>query len=92
MTQNSSPEINFETFILSVGTAAMMALGEIENPMTKKKEVDIESAKQNIRILEILAEKTKGNLEDREEKMLQGVVYEVRMKFVEKSGQKSGGQ
>jgi hypothetical protein len=86
--QNSNPEINFETFILSVGTAAMMALGEIENPMTKKKEVDLESAKQNIRILEVLAEKTKGNLDDREQKMMQGISYEIKMKFVEKTATK----
>jgi len=78
-------QINFETFVLSVGTAAMMALGEIENPITKKKEADIGAARQNIDILEILLEKTKGNLNEREEKVLSSVLYETRVKFVDQS-------
>ncbi len=78
------PKITFETFILSLGTATLVALGEIENPMTKKKDENREAAKQNIDILEMLMEKTKGNLNEQEKKLLEGVLYETRMKFVSK--------
>ncbi|TVQ77824.1 MAG: DUF1844 domain-containing protein [Bradymonadales bacterium] len=73
-------------FVISVGSAALMSLGELEDPITKKKDIDLTSAKQNISILELLVEKTKGNLSESEEKLLQGVIYEARLKFVEKTG------
>lgn len=81
---DQNPSINFETFVLSLGTASMMALGEIENPVTKKKEENIEAARQNIDILELLVLKTKGNLEEKEAKLLNDVLYQVRLKYVEK--------
>lgn len=74
--------ITFETFVLSLGTATMVALGEVENPVTRKKEKNSEAAKQNISILEVLEEKTKGNLNERETKLLKDVLYETRLKFV----------
>ncbi len=76
------PEVTFETFILSLGTAALVALGEIENPVTKKLEKDLASAKQHIDILELLAKKTAGNLSDHEAKLMQHLLYEMRVKFV----------
>lgn len=89
---NKTPEtkidpqsLNFETFILSLGTATFIALGEIENPVSKKKEENVEAAQQNIRILEILSEKTSGNLNESESKLLSQVLYESRMKFVSKT-------
>ncbi len=76
------PPINFETFVLSLGTATLVALGEIDNPMTKQKEKDKVSARQHIDILEMLLLKTKGNLEARESKLLEDMLYELRMKFL----------
>jgi len=76
--------INFETFILSLATATFVALGEIENPVSKKKEGNLEAAKQNIDILELLVQKTKSNLSEREEKLIQDVLYETRLRYVEK--------
>jgi hypothetical protein len=69
-----------------LGTATLVALGEIENPMTKKKDENLEAARQNIDILEILLEKTKGNLSENESNLLSGVLFETRMKFVSKKG------
>ena len=61
-TENQNqPAMTFEAFILSLGTAAMAALGEIENPITKTKDKDLGAAKQHIDILEILLDKTKNN-------------------------------
>ncbi|MGA0162986.1 MAG: DUF1844 domain-containing protein [Bdellovibrionota bacterium] len=87
MTKSSStePSINFETFILSLGTATFVALGELENPVTKKKELDLASAKHNIDILDILESKTKGNLTEREEALMKEVLYEVRLRYVAKN-------
>jgi len=59
-----------------------MALGEIENPVTKKKEKDIPSARQHIDILEMLLQKTKGNLSTEEQNLINEILYATRMKFV----------
>jgi hypothetical protein len=75
--------VNFETFLLSMGTAALIALGEVENPVTKKREKDLDSAKQHIAILEILEQKTAGNLSEREQALLKEILYTARMKFVQ---------
>ena len=75
-------EINFETFLLSLGTAILVALGEIENPVTKKTDKDLESAKQNIDILELLAKKTTGNLSEQENRLMQHLLYEMRLKYL----------
>lgn len=79
---NQNFEMTFETFVLSLGTATMVALGEIENPVTKKKEKNLEAAKQHIDILEILVNKTAGNLSDQENKLLSQILYETRVKFI----------
>ena len=76
-------EITFETFILSLGTAALIALGEIDNPITKKKEKNIESAKQHIDILDLLREKTRQNLTKEEEHLLKEMLYNLQIKYVE---------
>ncbi len=84
MSSSEMPKISLETFVLSIGTATMVALGEMDNPMTKKKDENLDAAKQNIDILEMLVEKTKGNLTETENKILTGVLFETRMKFVAK--------
>jgi len=67
---------------MSIGTAALIELGDIEHPVTKKKEINIQAAKHNIDILEIVAEKTKNNLSQHEEALLTNLLYEVRMRYV----------
>ena len=74
--------MTFEAFLLSLGTATLIALGEIENPITKKKDKDIAAARQHIDILEILVLKTKGNLSAHENKLLEDILFETRMKYV----------
>lgn len=78
-------EITFEAFSLSLATAAMMSLGEVENPVTKKKEKDLQAAKYHIDILEMLSEKTKGNLSQQEDTMLSEILYTLRLKYVEQT-------
>jgi hypothetical protein len=78
--------ITFSTFILSLNTAALVHLGELPDPITKKKEVNLTLAKQTIDTLEMLKEKTKGNLTLEEEKLLQSILYELKLKYVKLVG------
>jgi len=78
------PEVNFPIFLSSIGMQAMMCLGQIENPVTHKKEVNLEQTKYFIDILKMLQEKTKGNLNQDEEKMLEELVYQLQISFVDK--------
>ncbi|PMP97978.1 MAG: DUF1844 domain-containing protein [Thermodesulfobacterium geofontis] len=74
--------ITFSTFILSLNTAALVHLGELPDPITNKKQVNLILAKQTIDTLEMLREKTKGNLSLDEEKLLQSIIYELKLKFL----------
>ncbi len=60
-------------------------MGLVENPLTKKKEKDLNQAKYLIDILSILEEKTKGNLTKDEQNYLQSLLYNLRMAYVEYS-------
>jgi hypothetical protein len=77
------PEINFSTFVISLSTQALMHLGEIPNPLSGKVEDDIPVAKQMIDIIKVLHEKTRGNLDQGEEKLMEDVLFDLRMKYVE---------
>jgi hypothetical protein len=77
--------IDFPTFVLSVASAAMMGLGLAPRPDSGKTGVDLPMAKQNIDLLEMIEQKTKGNLTADEAKLLERVLYEVRTKFLEVS-------
>lgn len=77
------PEITFSTFVISLSTQALMHLGEIPNPLTGKMENDIPVAKQMIDIIGMLREKTRGNLDQGEEKLVEDVLFDLRMRYVE---------
>jgi len=85
--ENARPEMKmtFPIFISSLGMQTLAALGEMENPITKKKEMDLEQAKYMIDIIEILQEKTKNNLSSEESQMMEGLLYQLRMLYVNKS-------
>lgn len=61
-----------------------MALGELPHPMTQERQEDLEQAKYLIDVLGMLQAKTQGNLTAEEAKILDGVLYELRMKYVSK--------
>lgn len=79
-----SMEMDFSLFISGLGMQALMGLGEITDPLTKKKEVNLDQAKQTIDILSMLKGKTEGNLTDEESKILDNLLYELRMKYIDK--------
>ena len=80
------PEIHFMNFLLSLSTSALIQLGEVPDPMTQKAERHLPLAKQTIDIIGMLQEKTKGNLTPEEEKLIEFVLYDLRMKYVKAAG------
>ena len=76
-------EFGFSTFILSLSTSALVHLGELPDPIANKKEVNLQLAKQTISIIEMLKDKTKGNLTQEEESLIDSVLYDVRLKYVQ---------
>ena len=79
--------VTFSTFVLGLSTQVLLHLGEIPNPLTQKVEIDLEAAKQVIDILGMLAEKTRNNLEVGEQSLLESMLYDLRMRYVELVGQ-----
>jgi len=76
---------SFEVIVSTYATQAAVALGQIQNPITKKTEVDIPQAKFAIDLLQILDEKTKGNRTAEEDKFLEDCLYQLRMVYISKS-------
>ena len=76
-------EANFSTLVLSIGSSAAMSLGLAPNPATGKSEIDKKMAQFNIDLLEMLKTKTEKNLTEEEEKFLQQMIADLKMKFIE---------
>ena len=76
------PEMNFAGFLFSLSTTAMYHFGDFPDPVTKEGRRNLPAAKQTIDILSILKTKTEGNLDEREKEMLDGILYELRMRYV----------
>ena len=79
------PAADFNMFLSSLSMQAMMALGEAPHPVTGAAQEDFEQARYLIDILGMLQEKTQGNLTPEESSLLEGLLYELRMKYVEKN-------
>jgi len=80
------PEVSFATFVYSLSTSALVHLGEIPEPISEKMDKNLPLAKQTIDILGILQEKTKGNLTQEEENLLNSFLYDLRMRYVKAMG------
>lgn len=65
-----------------LATGALQHLGLVENPIAKKKEKNLPMAKLTIDTLHILKDKTKGNLDPEEEKLFEGLLYDLKMKYL----------
>ncbi len=77
--------IDFSTFILSLSSSAAVHLGMMPHPEGQETIRNFPMAKQTIDILDILQEKTKGNLTGEEERLLSEILYNLRMTFVRES-------
>jgi hypothetical protein len=83
MNSNIQPSVYFVNLVISLSQTGMMQLGKIVNPMTGKEDKNIEQAKVTIGVLEMLKEKTTGNLTKEEEKMIAEVVSNLQLNYVD---------
>lgn len=79
------PPLDFHTFILSLASSALMHLGEIDDPENAASEPDLPLAKHTIDVIAMLQEKTKGNLSPPEEKLIESLLFDLRLRYVEAS-------
>ena len=80
--ENANQGIPFSAFVLSLSTMAMASLGQCDDPAFADMPRDPDIARNNIDILLMLRDKTKGNLTDAEQKLLNSVIYDLQMHFL----------
>ena len=82
-THEAAPPLSFSSFIFSLGTSALMLMGEKISPDQPNAPVNLPQAKEIVDILSILEEKTKGNLTSEEAAVMKDMLYTLRMRYVE---------
>lgn len=81
--EHSYPAVSFTNFVLSLSTSALFQFGDFpDEEEGGKTQKNLPAAKQTIDILDMLNEKTKGNLDGNESDLIQGVLYELKMRYV----------
>jgi hypothetical protein len=89
MSQDNANEqlpVSFTALIISLAGSAMMHLGEAPNPADGKNSVNLGLARNTIDLIAMLKEKTSGNLDEEETKLIEAMLYELRTKFVAARG------
>jgi hypothetical protein len=81
----NSEDQTFTQLLYIFYSSAMVALGKLKNPATDKIERNMDQAKQSIDILEVLKLKTKNNLSADQERMLEGMLTDLRLNYVDES-------
>jgi hypothetical protein len=82
--ENQDTDITFTGFILSLATTAAVHFGDLPDPDTgSRAEPNLPAAAQMIEIIAMLQDKTKGNLIEPEERLLDDLLYELRMRYVQ---------
>ena len=87
--QEPTPPLTFASFVFSLGTSALMLMGEQLDPKQGRPPVNLPQAKEIIDILSMLETKTQGNLTAEEQAVLKDMLYALRMKFVDLTSGKS---
>jgi hypothetical protein len=82
--QSGASDLTFSGFVLSLASTAAVHFGDLADPNTGKKgQPDLDAAARIIELLSMLQDKTKGNLIEQEEKLLDDLLYELRMRYVQ---------
>ncbi|MGD9039807.1 MAG: DUF1844 domain-containing protein [Desulfobacteraceae bacterium] len=76
------PEVNFNSLIFSLSSSVLLHLGEIADPLSGEKKIDIALAKHTIDTIAMLKQKTQGNLTEEEEKFLDSILTDLRLRYV----------
>lgn len=82
-------KLNFITYVFMLYQSGLIALGKLENPITKKTSVELEEVKGVVELLQLLEEKTKGNLNSEEARTLSMLLSTLQLNYVEESNRKT---
>ncbi|MEL6341684.1 MAG: DUF1844 domain-containing protein [Myxococcota bacterium] len=82
----SLPPVNFSQFVVSLASSALVHLGETPEPGSDETRTDLPLAKHSIDLLSMLKEKTSGNLDEEESKLLDAVLQDLQSKHTAKLG------
>ena len=85
MTDTKASSVDFSTFVLSLASSAMLHLGKVPDPTGQTVTPTLALARQSIDMLAMLKDKTRGNLTPDEAQLLDRVLHDVRVTFVEES-------
>ena len=83
--EQASEKIDFVSVLFSYIHTALIYLGDLEDPLQKTKSENLEGARQMIDILELMQQKTSGNLSTEEKQYLESALYDLRMRFMKKN-------
>jgi len=86
--EEALPHVDFTTFVLSLSHSALMHLGEAPSETGELLEINLPLARQTIDLVGMLEEKTKGNLTGDEERLVAQILFDLRMRYVERSKMK----
>jgi len=81
--QPTSETLSFTAFVLSLASTAAIHFGDMPDPSGVRSEQSLEGASQMIEILALLEQKTRGNLTAEERQLLEQVLYELRLRFID---------
>ncbi len=85
----AGPEMTFASFLVGLSAQVLIHLGEVPDPASGEIHRDLGGAEQLIDLIGILQEKTRGNLDTGEASMLEAILFDLRMKYVELAGPRS---
>ena len=86
---DENPEARWDLFISGLAMESLIAMGDMVHPVTRKPAVDLRRAKYLVDLMGVLEEKTKGNLSVDEERLLTDALYQLRMRYLNKTGKVS---
>jgi hypothetical protein len=79
------PPLEFSSIVILLYFPALVQLGLVEGPGTGERHENLALAKRNIDLLDLLKDRTKGNLEGEEEKFLDGVLDQLKLAYLKKA-------
>src|SRR5436853_1856146 len=80
--EGAQGRISFSTFILGLASTTLIHLGEAPDPSTGERAPSLDLAKQSLELLDLLEQKTKGNLTAEEAQLFQSLITDLRLKYV----------
>ena len=84
--EGQEPQARFDLFVSSLAMEALIALGDMAHPVTRKQSQNLVQAKYLIDLLGVLEQKTKNNLSADEDRLLKDTLYQLRMRYLAKAG------